>query len=406
MKVFVGTAEIAGMMHFLSEAFKADGHEVTTCVDNAGTGFFDFEYDICLSHPNLQNSSKNRFVRKVRSVFDNYRAAIERKRIFDQQKDGHDIYIFIWNGFLPSSLRDYRYLKSKNKKVISIFLGSDIRHVSSFVQEYKLDISTWEQWFHTTDINDQLFRLRKAELYSDAIFSIPDQSGLAIRPYHKMYIPFDLSGFEANIPGRSIPKIVHIPSRSGIKGTAFILEAMNDLRAEGLQFEFSYVSGISNKEVHLLLRDADILVDELYLNGPGTLSLEGIASGCVVATRTLPGEAYDGIVCRVDFENFKDRLRKLITDVEFRIQLASAGNEKISFLNSPRRIAQGIIDKAFFEANSTGFDYYPSFYAEKYRLPLGTNINSQNRLLTRNIIKKYNLYNDIVFERMRGAHLV
>lgn len=406
MRIFIGTAEIAGMVHFLASAFRRCGNQVTTCVDNFGSGFFDYNYDIVINSPRPHHTSTNPLLRKARALFNNAAIYKRRMQVFEHEKDKHDLFIFIWNGFLVNGLRDYQLLKRNGKKIVSIFLGSDVRHVSAFAQEFGLDVRTWERWFHTADLNQQLFRLRKAELYSDAVYSVPDQAGLAIRPYNKIYIPFDLSLFRFNVPARTIPRIVHIPSRTGIKGTAFIVQVMEELKSEGNEFDFQVITGIPNREVHEVLFDADILVDEIYLHGPGTLSLEGVASGCAVAVKTIRGEAYDSLLCNINFENAKEKIRRLIRDVEYRVQLSHISLEGIRLLNDPVRIANDIVEQGFECRGLALADYHPRFFSDSYMLPPGTKLNRRNILLTRNVVKKFGLETDLNINRMKSARLI
>ncbi len=408
MKIFIGTAEIAGMMTFVANALRECGHEVTTCTDNYGSNFYNYKYDVILNRATFPRASKNRVINKLQSVINSTREKIIRRRVYRKHRDLHDVYIFIWNGFMIDSIADYVYLKGKGKKIISLFLGSDVRHISAFTQEYGLDVSTWEKWFHSTDLNKQLFRLRKAELLSDAVFSVPDQAGLAIRPYYKVYIPFNVKQFVFSIPCRTVPKIVHIPSRSGIKGTSFILETLDELRKEGLEFEFEFITGVSNNVVIEKLKDADILIDELFLHGPGTLSLEGIASGCAVATKTFENEAYENVVCNVNFGNLKEKIRKLIKDIDYRIKIAQGGRQAIETLNDPIRIASDIINKAFLQAMDQiqPLDYYPTFFSDKYILSTDLHLSPKNRALTEKVISKYGLANSLDVKRMFNSRLL
>ena len=409
MKIFIGTSEIAGMLTFISNAYRELGHEVITCSDNYGLGFYDNSYDIILNKEIFTAKSKNRYVNGVyRRVNDFWQSRL-RERVFLQERDKHDVYIFMWNGFSQHSIDDYAYLRKKNKKIISLFLGSDVRHISAFAQEYKLDVSEWEQWFHTMDLNSQLFRLRKAEMFSDAIFSVPDQAGLAVRPYNHIYIPFNASSIRQHIPDNTIPKIVHIPSRSGIKGTKFIIGALDRLREEGLQFEFELISGVPNKVVLEKLQHADILVDEIFLHGPGTLSLEGIASGCAVATKTMPGGVYDDTaVCNIDFDNLYTKLRKLITDTEYRRGLIKRGRLVLEEVNSPLRVADRILQKAIEVPTSGGqcCDHSPRFFSDAFTLPSNVTLSERNKELTRQVLRQYDLYDKLNIERMRDNGLI
>jgi len=407
MKIFIGTSEIAGMLTFVADAYRVLGHDVTTCVNNFGKTFYNQSYDIILNKQILPEGVSQPMIDRVcRKVNRMYQSRL-REQAFKLHRDLHDVYIFIWNGFNTDSTADYEYLKKKGKKIVSIFCGSEVRHISAFTQEYGLDVSIWERWFHEMDINDPLFRIRKAELYSDAIFSVPDQAGLSIRPYHKIYIPFLTSSIEPIYPAREVPKLVHIPSMRGIKGTTYVVEAVNRLKQEGLAFEFEFISGVANQVVLEKLRDADILVDELFLHGPGTLSLEGMASGCAVATKTIKGEVYDGVVCNVNPENVYSQIKRLISDYDYRQRIAIEGRRLIEILNEPTRIAADILNKALRGPNTkSDFDYYPRFFSDQYELPENAVVSARNKGLSRQVIEKFGLDATLNIQRMRDQKLI
>jgi len=407
MRVFLGTAEIAGMMMFFANALREIGHEVTTCAVNSGDNFYNYSYDIVLNKKIFPNVSSNRLVRKAQNFVNVSGQKWLKEQTYLRHRDLHDVYIFMWDGFLPEKTEDYEYLKRKGKKIISLFLGSDIRHISAFTQEYGLDTSTWEKWFHVTDINRQLFRLRKAELFSDAIFSVPDQSGLSLRPYYKIYIPFDARSVSFNVPRREVPRIVHIPSRSGIKGTSFILEALEELKKEKVQFEFEFISGVPNEIVLEKLQDADILIDEIYLHGPGTLSLEGIASGCAVATKTIKGEAYEEVICNIDLDNLKEKIRRLIQDMDYRVRIAIEGRRLIETINDPIRIVENVLEKISDPSKANkDYDYFPTFFSEKYKLNEDVDISFKNKELTRKIVEEFKLADSLNIKRMQKERLI
>lgn len=75
------------------------------------------------------------------------------------------------------------------------------------------------------------------------------------------------------------PLIVHAPTRRWIKGTRYILEAVERLKADGLDFDFELIEGLSNKEARGRYEDAHLLVDQLLAGWYGGLAVEAMALG-------------------------------------------------------------------------------------------------------------------------------
>jgi hypothetical protein len=78
-------------------------------------------------------------------------------------------------------------------------------------------------------------------------------------------------------PGRKL-RILHVPNHSHFKGTRYLEAAIERLGPES-GIEFILKSGISNAEVLELMRDADVLVDQLIGGYFGLTALEAMALG-------------------------------------------------------------------------------------------------------------------------------
>ena len=385
-KIFLGTVEVAGMMTFLENAYKELGYTVTTCCSNYDSTFYSRKYDI-----EIRSIFLPLFIRKITGYrlfhyINEFIYSINRWKVYIKQRNRHDIFIFMWDGFFRNSTRDYAYLQKKGKKVITIFLGSDVRHIDAFKQQYNIDVSKWDEWFKKRSINQPLFRIRKAELYSNIIFSIPDQMGLAIRAYYNIYIPFDIKNYTQVYNDREIPKLIHIPSRIGIKGTEYILKAINQLKQEGYKFEFEFLTGVPNDFVINKLKDADVLVDEAFLPGPGTLSLEGIACGCVIVTKHELNGTYRNVITYIDTEKIYEPLKKVITDKAYRIQKSREALEVVKEVNNPETVANRILSLSL--DNTSKYDHHPTFYISEFIIGVNK-ISKRNKKLTLEVLKKY-----------------
>src|ERR1035437_5083805 len=193
MNIFIGTSEVANIIHLYAEGFKQLGHKVTTCAKPHS--FYKNKYDFDLSLPRwllyLNKLSRINFLNNIVSKTIEKYELYRKERILEKIINETDIFIFVFDGFTPKSLFDYNYIKSKNKKIVSIFCGTEVRDWDAFSKAYKINIETIEKNpIDNKPFNSKLFRVRKNELLSDAIYSIPDQSILGIRPYFELKIPF------------------------------------------------------------------------------------------------------------------------------------------------------------------------------------------------------------------------
>lgn len=405
MKIFLGTNDVAKILTGFKEGFLANGCEVTTLVKDLHP-FYEFNYDYTILRRFSGSANyKNKQLRKIVEFADyniqNYRI----KKRLDRFIEEHDIFVFIWSS-LQRDFADYQLIKKANKKIVNVFVGSEIRHISAFKQEFGGDQSTWEQDYLDGDLNTKLFTLRMAELYSDLILSVPDQSGLAIRPYDHLYIPFNSSGIEFKPTEHKPLRVIHAPSKSGIKGSAIIISTIEKLKDEGIEMEFKLIQNVSNKELLKELSEADVLVDELYLHGPGTLGLEGMAAGCAVATHTMRNykDVFDPPVCNIDEKNIYEQLRILFTDTAYRSNLVHDGKKFLDEKNSPAIVARQILDTM--AAPQARYDYYPEFYLNNYKLPANSIINETNLELTKKVLATYGSSKQQNIKRAKEEKLV
>jgi hypothetical protein len=77
-------------------------------------------------------------------------------------------------------------------------------------------------------------------------------------------------------------KIMHAPSRGGFKGTAEVLKAIEQLSKLRDDFEFSIVSGLPFSEYISVIRQADIVIDQVWSQSPGMNALWLMSMGKVI----------------------------------------------------------------------------------------------------------------------------
>ncbi len=146
------------------------------------------------------------------------------------------------------------------------------------------------------------------------------------------------------------------------------------------------LTGVPRKDVIEAVSDADILVDELFVHGPAALSAEAMAAGAAVATRIIepPFPFFDPPVCPVRPDPVKAGLRRLITDIPYRVDLAARGNAWRESAFDPTRIAARILRHL---AGGEPPEYVPRFYLDSY-LPT-TPLSRLNRALSLRVAERF-----------------
>lgn len=391
LRVFIGCLDVASILTGTAEGFKKLGHKVTTFVFEKNKYYPHASYDIVKStyigsKINFQKTSLPLVFKKALQSVDNFAFNLELNRITSKLIDDHDLFIFIWQPWIRED-KLFKRIKAKGKKIICFHVGSDVRHVSAYEQEFKEDASLWEKYFLQEPVNPKLSKVRYHELFADIIFSVPDQEGLAIRGYNHLHIPMcNLDSIPFYVPKNDMPIVLHSPTRHGMKGTKFICDAVEQLKSEGFQFEFRLLENLPNTELINELVKADILVDELFGHGPGVLSLEAIATGCIVATRTLNThkDIFNPPVININPRNVYTELKRLLQN-PINNEQAILGRKYILENNNPEKIAQRIIESLAEEKT----DYTPSFYMNFYEMPIGEKLSDSNKALSTLVTKKY-----------------
>jgi hypothetical protein len=177
-----------------------------------------------------------------------------------------------------------------------------------------------------------------------------------------------------------IVKIIHTPNHRGFKGTEFIINAVNELKKEGLKIELILLEGVKNSEVkRIMSEDADILVEQLIFTGYALSGLEGMASGLPVLSN-LEDENYTRLFRRYSYlnecpilssspENVKENLKLLILNPDLRESLGSSGVkyvEKYHSYKSAQYMFSKIYDKIWYNQEVDLMNMYNPLNPDSY----------------------------------------
>ena len=128
-------------------------------------------------------------------------------------------------------------------------------------------------------------RIETWAAYADRIYALnPDL--LRVLPATARFLPYGNVDLREWVPddtqGAQARRLtlLHAPTHRGVKGTAYILEAVRRLREQDrLDFEFVLVEGLSRCEARCLYQRADLLVDQLLVGWYGGFAVEFMALG-------------------------------------------------------------------------------------------------------------------------------
>ncbi|MBE8735444.1 glycosyltransferase [Aeromonas veronii] len=124
--------------------------------------------------------------------------------------------------------------------------------------------------------------------YFDSVYSIGVEyshlASLYKKEVYPMPLPVDISEIPW-MPTRNISRkvnIVHTPSRSGFKGSAQVLKAIEILKSKTNDFTFNIVSGLSFDEYIKVIGNADVIIDQVWSQSPGMNALWLLGMGKIV----------------------------------------------------------------------------------------------------------------------------
>jgi hypothetical protein len=145
---------------------------------------------------------------------------------------------------------------------------------------------------------------------------------------------------------REVPVVLHAPSSSALKGSAYVDPVLTDLDARGV-IKYQRVEGVRHSELAALVKDADIVVDQLMLGSYGVLACEAMAAGRVtvghVADRVrtlLPAELP---IAEATPSDLGAVIERLVSDREAARKLADGGAAYVRELHDGRRAVEALL---------------------------------------------------------------
>ena len=147
-------------------------------------------------------------------------------------------------------------------------------------------------------------------------------------------VPVDTESLVPREPvARSVPVIVHAPNHRHVKGTEYLLDAVDRLRVRGFPFELRLIEGVPRDEALRLYVDADIVADQFIGGAFGIFALEGMALGKPVLTyldeEHLRRPIYNHPLVNSTPENLAEVLAALHAVPELRARIGTASRASV-----------------------------------------------------------------------------
>ncbi len=146
---------------------------------------------------------------------------------------------------------------------------------------------------------------------------------------------------------RQLPVVLHVPSRSRLKGSADIDEILAGLHDEGV-LEYRRLSGVAPADMPGVLASADVVLDQFAIGSYGVLACEAMAAGRVVVghvrddVRQMIGEELPIVEATPD--DVEEVLRRLFADPDAARRTAAAGRAFVERVHDGARSGAMIVE--------------------------------------------------------------
>ena len=148
-------------------------------------------------------------------------------------------------------------------------------------------------------------------------------------------------------------RILHAPNHRHVKGTEFLVQACEELRAEGVPIELMLKERTPNSEIRRLMRDADIVASAFVMGCYELFAIEGMSMGkpvlnyCRPALRLICSAHSHDSECPIldtPVSRLKENIRRLADNPDLRERLGQAGRLYVEKYHSYEAVGQ-LFDK-------------------------------------------------------------
>ena len=329
MKVMHGLYETAGQNCYSVAGLNAVGIEAETVLIERNK--FSYPYDVYLD---VKFSDKRRFIPDLEKIL-----AFFIKSMFK-----YDVFHF-HSGISTLINRELKIYRLFKKKLFVEFHGSDIRDYKKFSEINKSDdVEKIALPDATVKRNRAICEIAEGIILHDdeLIPYLPEVT----TPIYVVPLRVIISDYEPRFVDENAERItiVHAPSNKRIKGTEYVLQAVERLQKMYDNIDLILVENKTKDEAKEIYKKADIIVDQFVLGTYGVFSIEGMALGKPVVTyiseemsAALPEELP---LVSADKFTLYEELEKLVLDGPLRKKLGENGRKYAETYHDNLVIAQ------------------------------------------------------------------
>ncbi|GAA0182698.1 hypothetical protein SH2C18_50300 [Clostridium sediminicola] len=319
-KIFFGTMEIGGHMEKYSNILRKKGYDV--CCVNYYPTYLNYKADYILNILESINhdESKKKAIDFASKVIPEY-----------------DIFHFFFNTSLTLNNIDLLVLNNLSKKVIMHNVGSDIRLYSEGIKMNPY-LALAKNCKKLLNENHKKNKMKNLSKYIDNCIVGDTELNEYVKTYYKnVYIlrisrELNLYPYACQQSNNFKPIIVHAPTNTAIKGTKYIVKAIEEL-SHKYDFQFTLVQNISHGEAKKIYLKADIVIDQIILGSYGGVAVEAMAMGKPVISwisdfmrKRYPNELP---IISANPHNIKEKIEILLSDRDMRIKLGKQGRKYV-----------------------------------------------------------------------------
>jgi len=284
-----------------------------------------------------------------------------------QRELGHEAHVIeTWRSYIgyPHHIENYydgNKLQNLLKMTKTVKWGRhfDIVHAHSGLRRIRIDVAALKAFFrkplvvhYRGEETRRGYGVAYQRLIDRKFVSTPD-----LLKWHSdaVFLPNPMTLLPYSFDPSDTPYVLHMPTDRRLKGTSLILEAVQELKDEGVRFDFHLVEGVAHEEAIIELKKTHIVIDQIIderetgIPGlPGTISLEAMSMGKTSVSHLSSDMAdyYPGIPivnADVNRESIKEKLRYLIENMDETKRIGLAGREYVGRFHDPVAIAKRTI---------------------------------------------------------------
>ncbi|HBJ2620838.1 TPA: glycosyltransferase [Clostridium botulinum] len=328
LKVIQGTIEIANQMNTVNNGLKELGVQSQTL--NYYPTYLKYKSDYEIDINSFRNKTE---------------ADIEIKKIVPNIIANNDIFHLHFGTSLTLDYSDLPLLKDLGKKVVMQYWGSDVRMYSKAIKMNPYAIAK--------NMNEELIK-RRLEFISKYIPDCIVDYELAeyVKDYHSnIYytrVAIDLNKYKyiEKVENKKM-LIVHAPTSAEVKGTKYILKAIEDLK-EKYDFDFKLVQGMTHEEAKKIYEEADLIIDQVLCGGYGVFAVEAMSMGkpviCWISDFMKEKYPEELPIISANPENIKEKIEYSIKNKDMLSDIGKKGRKYVEKYHDKEIISKNILE--------------------------------------------------------------